>query len=93
MLKSKIINYLLNDNAKISDRLFMVISTTALICYYLCAIPLLLIGDIKPAGGILGGAVIFTAIIYFGFKANRLDISANVICTLMVMVSMPTAFF
>ena len=91
-LIKRIRKYVLNDKAKISDRMFMVISATAIVCFYLSIINALIMGDLRLAAFELVGSIAFSVIIYIGFKRNRLEVTAKIVATILVFLVLPAIF-
>ncbi len=93
MMFKKIKDYISDDRLELRYRMFAVVSSIALICYYLIILSRVITGSYKAAGIEAIGALVFTGLVFWGIKMNKQEWAARIICLIIVFFVMPFSYF
>lgn len=86
-------NYILDENEKIRNRMFILTSVIMLTCFVLAIILSLFLRRYEYVLGEITTVLLLSGIIYTGNKAGKLPIAAAITCLIVVTVVMPFAYY
>ncbi|MBQ9341355.1 MAG: DegV family EDD domain-containing protein [Lachnospiraceae bacterium] len=86
-------DYISDDRLELRYRMFAVVSSIALSCFYLIILSRVVTGNYRAAGIEAIGALIFTGLVLWGIKKGRQEIAARIICAIIVFLVMPFSYF
>ena len=85
-------DYISDDRLELRHRMFAVVSIIALLCFYLIIISRYVTGKYYAATIELGGALIFTFLVFWGIRKGKQEIASKIICLIIVFIVMPVSY-
>lgn len=85
-------DYISDDRLELRHRMFAVVSIIALLCFYLIIISRYVTGKYYAATIELGGALIFTFLVFWGIRKGKQEIASKIICIIIVFIVMPVSY-